>query len=91
MRKNIQQELVESTKRYQVVVTMPKFKESNGVTCNWEFEDYDKAWDQFQNEVSDGARHLTLVPTKRIIGLYYWTECRQQVVLQGYEQLRKKK
>lgn len=85
MRKNKTQVLKDSIYTYQVVLTMPKFKNNKEVTCNWDFQHFEDAWEKFKAEVFQSSEHLTIVPTSRIIGLYRNGECKQQIVIQAYE------
>ena len=79
------------TRDYKVLVTMPKFKESKGYDSELGFDDYEKAYEHYKNEVMNSAKHVTLVDTKRIIGLYSYSKvigtyiCMKQIVIEGYD------
>lgn len=72
---------------YSVLVTMPKFKGSKRYDSHYRINDYEKAVELYKEMVISDARHLCIIDTKRIIGLYRGTECLRQVVIESFDKL----
>lgn len=85
MKKQIKQTLspINADYPYQVAVTSPKYGKSQGLEVQYTYNNYEDAMRSFEERVMDNAKHLTMVDTYRIIGVYYRNEMLKQVKIVG--------
>ena len=78
------QKLRETTKRYQLVITFPKFRDVPGATCHQDFDKYDEVLDAYIKYCATESHHVALVDTYRIIGIYWDQKCIRQFFVKSF-------
>jgi len=94
MKHTFVQEVKFTSKPYCIVITMPSYPINGGdedATAQYNYAEYENALNEYRFFISEQAKHIAMIDTSRIIGLYRTKEdgtfeLRKQVILDSYDQ-----
>jgi len=78
------QKLRETKTRYQLVMTFGKLKDIPVQTCYEDHDEFSSVYDSYLKHCGKEGKHVALIGTSRIIGIYWDGVCIRQTIINSF-------